>query len=182
MIDSKVLIFFYFPQILSLLHKGPDCLELIILKITGKIFLVIYNVLFQKVVNFLLFICQNNKQKLRIIDCKRQEKNNIRLLSIINIDDQDVKKLNSWFMVLVHFVRIGEKIINWTLSWNYWFSEQNHSLYLGILWFVLGKSTFHGFFYNHICICIQASIINVMEEKDISFSRLGPGLDFFRLN
>ena len=49
-------------------------------------------------------------------------------------------------MVLVHFVRIGEKIINWTLSWNYWFSEQNHSLCLGIIWFVSGKSTFHGFF------------------------------------
>ena len=39
---------------LVILSSGPDRLELTILKITGKISLVIYNLLFPKIVNFCL--------------------------------------------------------------------------------------------------------------------------------
>ena len=48
----------------TIANLGPDHLELNILKIIGKIFLVIYNLLFLKIVDFLLVICQNNKQKI----------------------------------------------------------------------------------------------------------------------
>ena len=43
---------------------GPDHLESTILKITGKISLVIKSLLFRKIVNFLLVICQSNMQKI----------------------------------------------------------------------------------------------------------------------
>ena len=40
-------------------NKGPDHLESTILKIRDNIFLVIYNLLFLKIVDYLLVICQN---------------------------------------------------------------------------------------------------------------------------
>ena len=49
--------------LLSLIH-GPDGLESAILKITGKISLVIKSLLFQRMLKILVAICQNDKQKI----------------------------------------------------------------------------------------------------------------------
>ena len=61
--------FFQFPEqvFFTLLSIGPDHLESIVLKIIGKksiILLVNYNLLFQKIIDFLPIIQANNRQKI----------------------------------------------------------------------------------------------------------------------
>ena len=80
-------------------YKGPDHLESTILKITGKISVVIYSLLFfdnwllcRKIVNFLLVISTNNRQfsnitsfYLKITSCRWLKENNRLLFSVTGI-------------------------------------------------------------------------------------------------
>ena len=50
---------------------GPDRQESTILKITGKISLVIYSLVFWKIIEFLLAICKNKKQKSTIFQINK---------------------------------------------------------------------------------------------------------------
>ena len=78
-------------------YLGPDCLELTILKIIGKISVVIYSLEFViwicYVRNSWFFACYLDKKNcyLKIASCRWLNENNRLLFSVTGIDDQGLK-------------------------------------------------------------------------------------------